>query len=116
MGGNDMRLNELVDKCGTKVVTDLPLEADISDAYIGDLLSDVMGNAPSNSIWLTVQSHMNILAVATIVGVKAIVLCNGLHFDDATIRKAEETGIVLMESEETTFDLVYRLIKSGFKG
>jgi AICAR transformylase/IMP cyclohydrolase PurH len=59
---------------------------------------------------------MNILAVATIVGVKAIVLCNGLHFDAATIRKAEETGIVLLESEETTFDLAYRLIESGLKG
>lgn len=116
MGGNNLKLSELVEKCELRVITSLPLETDISDAYIGDLLSDVMGNAPSESIWLTVQSHMNILAVATIVGARAIVLCNGLHFEEATIKKAEETGVVLLESDETTFNLALKLLKSGLKG
>jgi len=116
MGGNKMKLNDLFEKCGMRVITSLPLDIEISDAYIGDLLSDVMGNAPSNSIWLTVQSHVNILAVASIVGVRAIVLCNGLHFEESTVRKAEETGIVLLESDYTTFDTALKLIKSGLRG
>lgn len=111
-----MRLKELIEKCELKVVTTLPLDAEVTGGYIGDLLSDVMGNAPAHSIWLTVQSHTNILAVASIVGVKAIVLCNDLHFEEVTKKKAEENNIVLMESKETSFDVATRLIKSGLKG
>jgi hypothetical protein len=111
-----MRLKELIEKCELKVITTLSLDAEVTDGYIGDLLSDVMGNAPANSIWLTVQSHTNILAVASIVGVKAIVLCNDLHFEEVTKKKAEENNIVLMESKETSFDVATRLIKSGLKG
>ncbi|MBN2220078.1 MAG: iron-sulfur binding hydrogenase [Kosmotogaceae bacterium] len=111
-----MKLNDLVEMCGIRVITSLPLDTDISNAYIGDLLSDVMGNAPANSIWLTVQSHMNILAVASIVGARAIVLCNGLHFEESTVRKAEETGIVLLESDFTTFDIAVKLVKCGLGG
>lgn len=111
-----MKLSELVEKCELKVVTDLSLEATVTDCYIGDLLSDVMGNAPANSVWLTVQSHTNILAVASIVGVKAVVLCNNLHFEEATKVKAEDNSIVLLESSETSFEVASRLLKNGLKG
>jgi len=57
-----MLLSELINKCGFDVVTANELNKEIKDGYVGDLLSDVMGNAPAESIWLTVQSHVNILA------------------------------------------------------
>jgi hypothetical protein len=110
------RRNDVFQKGELNEPTTLSLDAEVTDGYIGDLLSDVMGNAPANSIWLTVQSHTNILAVASIVGVKAIVLCNDLHFEEVTKKKAEENNIVLMESKETSFDVATRLIKSGLKG
>lgn len=111
-----MKLKEIMEKCQLSEVTNLPLEAEILDGYTGDLLSDVMGNAPADSIWLTVQSHTNILAVASIVGAKAIVLCNGLHFERATVEKAKDNGIVLFETGRTSFEITGMLIKNGLKG
>ena len=80
-----MLLSELINKCGFDVVTANDLNKEIKDGYVGDLLSDVMGNAPAESIWLTVQSHVNILAVATITGVKAILPVSYTHLTLPTI-------------------------------
>ena len=110
-----MILKEIVDKCGFTVIEAENLDVEISGGYIGDLLSDVMGNAPADSIWLTVQSHVNIVAVASIVGVKAIVLCNGLIYEDETIEKAKENGIALLSSNENSFKACMKLFEAGLR-
>ena len=52
-------------------------EAEIRDGYCGDLLSDVMANAPASSVLMTIQAHKNTIAVASLVGITALVICNG---------------------------------------
>ncbi|MBO8166205.1 MAG: iron-sulfur binding hydrogenase [Thermotogae bacterium] len=110
-----MLLSELINKCGFDVVTANDLNKEIKDGYVGDLLSDVMGNAPAESIWLTVQSHVNILAVATITGVKAILLCNGLSYEEETIEKAKENGITLLATEKSSFKACMSLFEAGLR-
>lgn len=110
-----MLLREIIDKCGLEVVEAETLDVEISNGYTGDLLSDVMGNAPSDSIWLTVQSHMNIVAVASIVGAKAIILCNGLTYENETIEKAKENGIALLISSENSFKTCMKLFDAGLR-
>jgi len=101
-----MLLKELIDRCGFRIITASNLNEEIKDGYIGDLLSDVMGNAPADSIWLTVQSHVNILAVASITGIKAILLCNGLSYEEETIEKAKEEKVCLVLNRDL---IVWRL-------
>jgi len=108
-------LREIIDKCNLKVIEAENLDVEISNGYVGDLLSDVMGNAPGDSIWLTVQSHMNIVAVASIVGVKAIVLCNGLTYEDETREKAKENAIALLSSSENSFKTCMKLFEAGLR-
>ena len=49
----------------------------VVDGYCGDLLSDVMANAPAQSVLMTIQAHKNTIAVASLVGITALVICNG---------------------------------------
>ncbi|AKI96495.1 iron-sulfur binding hydrogenase [Kosmotoga pacifica] len=110
-----MFLKDLVANCGFNVVSGENLEVEIKDGYVGDLLSDVMGNAPDESIWLTVQSHVNILAVASITGIKAILLCNGLSYEEETIERAKENGIILLSTEKSSFRACVDLFKAGLR-
>jgi len=89
------------------------LDRDVSDGYCGDLLSDVIANAGSGAIWLTIQSHQNIVAVAALKDLAAIVLVNGHRPDDGTRAKAEEEGIPLLLSSESSYRLAGKLFCAG---
>lgn len=77
---------------------------EIINGYACDLLSEVMGRAKPDTVWFTVQSHINIIAVATIVGIRAIVLCNGHGYDGETIEKAKIEKIALFKTTLNTFE------------
>lgn len=88
-------------------------DCEILHGYTGDLLSMVMKNAKNDSIWITIQNHVNIVAVAAMVGVKAIVLCEGLEFSQEVIEKAKEEGINLLSSKENSFVVTGKIYSLG---
>ena len=81
----------------------------IRGGYCGDLLSDVMANAPEGCIWLTVQQHQNIVAVAVHRKISAIVLTGGNEPDGETRRHADREGIPLLLWPGSGFNLAARL-------
>ena len=81
------------------------LDRSIQGGYCGDLLSDVMANAPHGCIWLTVQTHQNIISVAVLHEMAAIILTGGREPDQETIDKAEEEGIPILTWPESAFEL-----------
>jgi predicted transcriptional regulator len=89
------------------------LDREASGGYCGDLLSDAMANAPRGGIWLTVQSHQNIVAVAVLRELAGIVLVNGRKPDQDTIQKAEEESIPLLLSPVSSFVLAGRMYELG---
>ncbi|MBO5844267.1 MAG: serine kinase [Bacteroidales bacterium] len=102
-----MNLQELIQVLNLKVFTCKDnLNKDVEGAYVSDLLSDVLGNAKADQIWITLQTHKNIVAIAHLKGLSAVVLVKGLVPNQDTIQKAEEEKIVLLGSEKQTFDLV----------
>jgi len=109
-----VRISELSDKTGLKEIL-FCADHDIIHGYVGDLLSIVMRSAKADSIWFTVQSHVNIVAVAAITGVKAIVLCEGLEFDNETIEKAREEGINLYVSSESSYIAAGKVYELGIR-
>ena len=84
-------------------------DADVQGAYCGDLLSDVLANIEPNSIWFTIQGHVNIIAVAQLREVACICLVNGAAPDPKTVAKARSLGISLCGSEETSAALCMKL-------
>jgi hypothetical protein len=110
-----VKLKEIIQKTYLEEVYCYDKEIEITSGYTGDLLSDVMGNAPDNSVWVTIQSHVNIIAVASIRDIKAIILCNNLKFDEETIDKARENNISLLSSKYNGFQTIFNLFNAGFE-
>lgn len=81
--------------------------------YCGDLLSEVMANAPEKSIWMTVQTHQNIVAVAVLREMAAVVLTGGQRPDEETVEKAEQEGIPILLWPGSSYDLAVKLYQAG---
>lgn len=109
-----MNVTQAVEKLNLKVLVEGDMERDITDCYIGDLLSWVMGRAGEDSIWLTVMGNINAVAVATLADVSCIVLVENAALDEDAKKKAEIHGVTILQSEENSYNLatkIYELLK-----
>jgi len=97
-----MNFQELTAKVQGTVVVDNP-EANINSAYTSDLLSDVMGHCGDESVLITIQNHLNAIAVCTLAGIEAIVICNGRPAPDDMKAAAEREGIGLIATALSQF-------------
>jgi serine kinase of HPr protein (carbohydrate metabolism regulator) len=92
------------------------LHNEITGGYASDLLSDVIAHSHKGNIWITIQIHPNIVAVATMKELAGIILAGGREPEADTVQKAEEEGIPLLVSPLFTFELVGRLYHIGISG
>lgn len=106
-----MKVSELIEKTGLKVFTKQVVDNEVTGGYVSDLLSDVMGNAREGQIWITLQNHMNVVAVASLKDLAAILFVKGIVPADDLIAKANSEGIVLLGSDERTFEVAGKLYK-----
>ena len=100
-----MTAGELSKICGFKTLT-LPFpEKEVSGCYMGDLLSWVMGNSSEGNLWVTIMTNSNIVAVASLVGISAIILAEGVKPDENTIALASEKGVNILSSDKSVYEL-----------
>ena len=112
-----MKLNELAEKLNLVVRSAKGnLEREVTGGYASDLLSDVLANSKEGNIWITLQIHQNIVAIASLKDLAGIILVNRREPEQETVEKAEDEGIVIMVSELPTFELVGRLYQMGISG
>lgn len=86
-----------------------------SSGYISDMLSCVMTGAKNQSLWVTLQSHNNIVAVACLLDVAAIIITEGAKPDEETIQKATEEGVILLSTPHNSFYIVGKLWEMGIR-
>ena len=109
-----MNVKKFVDRFNLYVAAgQKELDRQIQGGYCGDLLSDVMANAPSGCIWLTVQTHQNIVNVAVLHEMAAIVLTGGQTPDQETIDRANQEGIPLLMWSDSAYDLAGQAFAAG---
>ena len=112
-----MKLTELIQKLNLGVRSaKARLEREVTGGYASDLLSDVIANSKEGNIWVTLQVHHNIVAVASMKDLAGIILVNGREPEQETIEKAEAGNIAIMVTEMPTFELVGRLYNLGVTG
>lgn len=103
-------LQTLKDRLGLTVFAGADLlNREITGGYASDLLSDVMGNAREGEIWITLQAHKNIVAVASLRDLPAVLLVQDIRPDADTVRAAEAEEIVLLGTPDRTFDTAGRI-------
>lgn len=92
------------------------LDRTVTGGYCSDLISDVMANAQNGTVWVTVQNHQNIVTVASLLDLSAIILANKITPDKQTSIRAEQEGIPILSSSLPTFELVGRMYHQGIYG
>ena len=86
---------------------------DIQSGYASDLLSCVMTGAESHAVWVTLISNINIVAVASLLEIPAIIITEDAKTDQATNNQADIQGIVLLSSPKANFELIGLLWEMG---
>jgi len=92
------------------------LSHEVNGGYASDLLSDVIANAQEGDLWVTLQTHQNIIAVASMKELAGIVLVNAREPEVDTLEKAKEENVPLLVSPLPAFELIGRLHKLGLSG
>jgi len=111
-----MKLRELVKYLDLDVLAGKNLLGrNVSGGYAGDMLSDVLANSGKGNVWVTMQIHPNVLAVATTKDLSGILMTNGRKPEAETLRKAEEKKIPIMVSLLSTYKIVGRLYELGIR-
>jgi len=112
-----MKLQKIVEELSLSVqAAGNKLDTEITGGYASDLLSCVMAKARKGNVWVTLQSHLNIVAVAALLQLAGIVVTEGMSPDAATLDKANEEGIPILTTSATTFAVVGQLTALGIKG
>ncbi|OQX65859.1 MAG: serine kinase [Desulfococcus sp. 4484_242] len=112
-----MRLKEVVNRLDLTVKSGAGLlDREITGGYVSDLMSDVMANAREGVLWVTLQIHPNIVAVAVMKSLAGIVLVNGREPEKATVEKARAEEIPIMVTDLPAFELAGKLFALGISG
>ena len=109
-----MTVREIADKLGLKVFSGGDaLDREVTGGYVSDLLSDVMGFAREGSVWITLQTHKNVMAIATLMDLAAVVIVMGFEPEKDTCEVSDEEGIPILGTQDYTFEVagkIYNLI------
>jgi len=109
-----MTLNELLEQTGWTLATEhADLDVEVEGAYCGDLLSWVMGNGEPGQAWITVQVHMNAVAVAKLREFSCIILADNAALTEDVLEKAKEENLAILESHIPVFETAKELVELG---
>lgn len=107
-----MKITEIVKKLDLKIVSGQKgLDNEATGGYVSDLLSDVIGNAKEGQIWITLQTHQNIIAVASLKEISAVIIVKGAVPEADTIEKSNTENIPLLSTDLDTFNITGRLFE-----
>jgi serine kinase of HPr protein (carbohydrate metabolism regulator) len=105
-----MKVSDLVETLNLKIFSAKEgLTRSVNGAYVSDLLSDVMGNAAEGEIWITLQTHQNVMAVASLKELAAVILVKNLEPEKEMLEKSEEEGIPVLGTSMQTFETAGKL-------
>ena len=91
------------------------MDRTVEGGYVSDLLSDVIAGAKEGDLWITLQLHQNMVAVAFLNNLAGIVIVGGREPDPDTLKKAEEQGVPIMVSSMPTYELAGKLYEMGIR-
>ena len=114
-----MKLEQIVSELsltGLNTAATSAAGAEVTRGYASDLLSDVLANAPADGILITLQVHLNVIAVASHAGLRAVIFSCGRHPEDDVVARAADEGLALYASPADTFELAGRLYELGLRG
>lgn len=109
-----MKIKELIKICGLEVINEL-YEPDriVSGGYTSDLLSDVIANSRKDNVWITMQTHLNIIAVASLKELSAIIVVMNRNIEKEVLEKAKEERILVLRTKLNAYQISGKIFESG---
>ncbi len=109
-----MNVKEIAQKLGLTFYAGEDLaEKTAKGCYIGDLLSLAMSKVQMDYVWITIQTNVNIVAVASLADAGCIILADGCVPDEKTVERAKEQDIIVLGSDMSAYELAVRLSEMG---
>ncbi|MFA5561288.1 MAG: hypothetical protein WDA00_01410 [Eubacteriales bacterium] len=108
-----MTVSELATALDARLLTAPAPDRKVNGAYAGDLLSWVMGRAAAGQAWVTIMTNINVVAVASLLELSAVILCDNALPEPAVLEAAEARGVNLLLSRQPVYELCGRLHRLG---
>lgn len=109
-----MKVSELMEALDLKLLTkEVALDGEVRGGYASDLLSNAMGQAQPDMVWVTMQGHQNIAAVASLIGLAAIIVAGDAPVAQDTLNKAELNDVVIFATALPAFEIIGKLYELG---
>jgi len=111
-----MQLDQITKQLNLSVLTQTDLsKIHVRNGYCSDLLSCVMTGAESDDLWITLMAHNNIVAVAALLDLSAIIITENAQPEEATIQKANDNGVILLSTQNSNFHTIGKLWELGIR-
>ena len=107
-----MTVTQLADELSLTRLT-VMTDAEVASCYISDLLSRVLGGVKSGDVWITVQSSINVIAVAVMTEASCVIFPEGVTAQENVLLKANEENLTVFSSQESAFALAKKLVALG---
>ena len=110
-----MRVKEVAEKLGLKILA-AGTDQEVVSGYVSDLLSDVIANAEEGCLWITMQRHLNVVAVAQLKKLAGIIVSQNIEPEAAVLERARQEGIFVLSAQADSFNTagkLYALVHSG---
>lgn len=110
-----MKVSKIIEKLELEVITGPCLEKEVSGGYAGDLLSNVMARAESGDVWLTIQGHQNVVAVALLADVSAVIIVEDFEVEKKAVERAKEKDVNILRTSLSTYEMAGKLYQLGIE-
>ena len=109
-----MNIGELIELTGAKnMVPEASLDTEVTCGYTCDLLSWVMAHGEEGLAWVTVQTHLNVVAVAALSEMACVVLPEEIIMEPESLEKATAEGLSVLTSALTAYEICGRMAGQG---
>lgn len=110
-----MELQNLASELKLNSVCNGACPVEVTGGYVSDLMSDVLAKAKHGDVWVTNQKHVNVIAVASLLGLSGVIIAGGMAPDENALEKAIEEKVPLFLTDRTAFEVVGRLYSLGIR-
>ncbi len=112
-----MRLNEIKEKLNLRILSgSSSMNGEIARGYVSDLMSDVIAHGKEGDIWITYQTHVNVVAIAMMKNIAGVILIQNRELIPEAAEKAEEASLPVLCSSESAFEVAGKLYQLGIPG
>ncbi len=109
-----MKLQQLLSLLMAEPLAD-SVETEVTSCYISDLLSDVLAHAGPGVLWVTIQTHRNVISVASMKDVAAVLFPCGRRPEPSIVAEAQKEGIVLLTTRLSTYEAAGKIWEAGLR-